>query len=90
MGDHDHTHHDHDHDHDGHDHAHGHEDIGQEAVDASAWIAGAATATCPACGAPGALTLGGGTFCPTCGEISTNPGYQAPAAAEPKPEPNPD
>jgi anaerobic ribonucleoside-triphosphate reductase len=70
--------HDHAHDHD-HDHA---EDHGEEAgdPDISAWAATAPTTTCPACGAAGAVTLGGGVFCPTCGEISTNPGYQPPPA----------
>jgi uncharacterized Zn finger protein (UPF0148 family) len=44
----------------------------------SGWAASAATATCPACGASGALSLGGGLFCPSCGEVSTNPGFQPP------------
>jgi hypothetical protein len=96
MGEHDHEHGDHehgDHDHHGHehhDHGHDHDHDHEDVPDASAWIASAQPANCPACGAPGALTLGGGVFCPTCGEISTNPGYQAPTAAEPEPEPNPD
>jgi uncharacterized Zn finger protein (UPF0148 family) len=45
---------------------------------AAAWLRAAQTQSCPACGAAGALMLGGGIFCPTCGEITTNPGYQAP------------
>ncbi len=66
---------------DDHDHAHDHrqEQGGEENVpDMSAWIASAPTTTCPACGAAGAVTLGGGVFCPTCGEVSTSPGFQAP------------
>jgi hypothetical protein len=73
--------HDHDHSHDDHDHSHHehcHEHAENEAGDVSGWAARAATATCPACGASGALSLGGGLFCPTCGEVSTNPGFQAP------------
>jgi uncharacterized Zn finger protein (UPF0148 family) len=48
-------------------------------VDEAAWLRAAQTKSCPACGAAGALMLGGGIFCPTCGEITTNPGYQAPS-----------
>lgn len=59
------------------DHDHGHDD-GDEVEDVSGWAASAATATCPACGAPGALSLGGGLFCPSCGKVSTNPGFQPP------------
>jgi hypothetical protein len=74
--DHDHDHSDHDHDHSHHDHDdRAHED---EAEDVSGWAASASTATCPVCGASGALSLGGGLFCPTCGEVSTNPGFQPP------------
>jgi hypothetical protein len=48
----------------------------EEAVpDISEWSSANKKITCPACGAAGALTLGGGVFCPTCGEVSTNPGY---------------
>ncbi len=91
MGGHDHEHehhdhHEHDHDHE-HEH-HGHEE--EDAPDMSGWLAGAQTSTCPACGAAGALTLGGGLFCPTCGEITTSPGYQAPPAAARDAEPDPD
>ena len=69
--------HDHDHDHDEHDHED--EDEGEdEPPNISAWIASAKTVTCPACGAPGAVQLGGGLFCPACGELSTNPGYAPP------------
>jgi hypothetical protein len=77
--------HDHGHDHHGHDHDHGHEhdDGDEELPDISEWSSSAQTTTCPACDAPGAVTLGGGIFCPTCGQISTNAGYQAPA---PEPE----
>jgi hypothetical protein len=50
----------------------------EEALDMSAWLATADTATCPSCGASGALMLGGGIFCPTCGEVS--PGYSPPPA----------
>ena len=70
---HDHEHHDHAHDHD-HDHSHGEE----EEPDISAWASAAPTTTCPACGAAGAVMLGGGVFCPTCGEVSTNPGFTPP------------
>ena len=83
------TEHDHDHDHGhGHDHAHdhAHEHDHEPAPDMSAWVRSAQKATCPACGAAGALTLGGGLFCPTCGEVTTNPGYQAAPAAEPEPD----
>ena len=83
---HDHAAHDHGHEHHDHEHEHGeHED---DQPDISGWAAAAPTATCPACGAAGALTLGGGLFCPACGEISTNPGYQAPPPSEPAPEPD--
>jgi uncharacterized Zn finger protein (UPF0148 family) len=47
----------------------------EEVPDISEWSATTKKLTCPACGAPGALALGGGVFCPTCGEVSTNPGY---------------
>jgi hypothetical protein len=75
--------HGHDHDHEGHDHGHSHEHEHQdeEAPDVSGWVAGNQKASCPACGASGALTLGGGVFCPTCGEVTTNPGYAPPAPA---------
>jgi hypothetical protein len=66
--------HDHEHHH-GHDHEH---DEDEESIDISGWARSAETRTCPACGAPGALALGGGLFCPACGAISTNPGYEAP------------
>jgi len=49
-----------------------------EEVDISAWARSAQTQTCPACGAAGALQLGGGLFCPTCKEVTTNPGYAPP------------
>lgn len=52
--------------------------------DIGAWAAGARTATCPACGAGRALSLGGGVFCPACGVVSTTPGYSRPPA-EPAP-----
>ena len=70
--------------------AHAHTEPGEdeERPDASAWIAGAQTASCPACGASRALTLGGGIFCPICGEVTTNPGYQA--APDEPPSPGPD
>jgi hypothetical protein len=70
--------------------AHGTEpDEDEERPDASAWIAGAQTASCPACGAARALMLGGGIFCPTCGEVTTNPGYEAPPDEPPSPGPDP-
>lgn len=47
-------------------------------VEEAAWLRAAQTQSCPACGAGGGLMLGGGIFCPTCGAITTNPGYQAP------------
>jgi hypothetical protein len=68
---HDHAHHDHDHDHD-------HDQPEEEVEDVTGWASSAATATCPACGASGALQLGGGLFCPACGEVSKSPGFQAP------------
>jgi hypothetical protein len=70
----DHDHHGHDHEH-AHDHAHDHEHD-EDDVDASAWFQSAKTLTCPACGAAGAVTLGGGVFCPSCGEVSKSPGFQ--------------
>ena len=63
----------------GHDHAHGEADL----PDVSGWVTQAQTASCPACGAGGALSLGGGLFCPTCGEVTTNPGYQPAPASDP-------
>jgi hypothetical protein len=54
----------------------------EEPVDISAWTRSAQTRSCPACGASGALLLGGGLFCPACGEVSTNPGYEAPSEPE--------
>jgi hypothetical protein len=65
------------HDHHEHDHPHDHEhDEDEEHVDITDWTRSAQTRTCPACGAAGALELGGGLFCPTCGEVTTNPGYK--------------
>jgi hypothetical protein len=55
-----------------------HEHDEEEVPDMSEWLATANTATCPSCGAPGALMLGGGIFCPSCGEVS--PGYSPPPA----------
>jgi hypothetical protein len=72
------TAHNHDHDHD-HEHAHEQEEL---SVEEAAWLRAAQTQSCPACGAAGALMLGGGIFCPSCGEITTNPGYQAPPKDE--------
>ena len=60
----------HDHDHEEHEHA------GEEAPDMSEWLASADTTSCPACGASGALMLGGGIFCPVCGTVT--PGYGPP------------
>jgi uncharacterized Zn finger protein (UPF0148 family) len=62
-----------------HDHEH---DDDEDEIDISAWARTAERRICPACGAPGALELGGGLFCPSCGEVTMNPGYEAP----PKPE----
>jgi hypothetical protein len=67
------------HEHHGHDH-HDHDDDDEQAerddgVDAAAWFRSAQKRSCPACGAGGALELGGGLFCPACGEVSTNPGW---------------
>ena len=59
-----------------HDHDHAHEHDDEDDVDISEWARSASTQTCPACGAPGAVQLGGGIFCPTCREITTSPGYQ--------------
>jgi anaerobic ribonucleoside-triphosphate reductase len=63
---------------------HDHErDEDEDAVDISAWARTAERRTCPACGAAGgALQLGGGLFCPSCGEVTTNPGYEAPPQTE--------
>ena len=47
----------------------------EKVPDISEWSSTTKKLTCPACGAAGALTLGGGVFCPACGEVSTNPGY---------------
>jgi len=56
-------------------HEHGAEEEEEEVPDIAEWSSTTKKLTCPACGAPGALTLGGGIFCPACGEVSTNPGY---------------
>jgi hypothetical protein len=69
--------HDHEHDHD-HQHDHEHEEA-EDSPNLSDWAASAPTTTCPNCGAAGAVMLGGGVFCPTCKEVSTNPGYQGPS-----------
>jgi hypothetical protein len=87
MADHDdhvHGHHEHESEHGNH---HAHEDEATPGI--ARWAAGAASGVCPACGASGALSLGGGLFCPTCGEISTSPGYKPPQA-EAAPEQLPD
>jgi uncharacterized Zn finger protein (UPF0148 family) len=57
-------------------------DEDEEDVDISGWAQSAERRTCPACGAAGALQLGGGLFCPTCHEVTTNPGYEAPPKSE--------
>ena len=49
----------------------------EEPVDISSWARAAEKRSCPACGASGALLLGGGLFCPSCGEVTTNPGYES-------------
>jgi hypothetical protein len=59
----------------GHDEEVEHQEEEEEVPDISHWSSTTKKITCPACGAAGALTLGGGVFCPTCGEVSTNPGY---------------
>ncbi len=69
-----HEHHEH-HDHD-HDDEHEHDE--EEAPDISEWSSSVKKTSCPSCGAAGAVTLGGGIFCPTCGEVTTNPGYTPP------------
>jgi ribosomal protein S27AE len=61
-----------------HEHKHGEED----SIDVSGWARSAEKRSCPACGAPGALFLGGGLFCPSCGEVTTNPGYGSPKQSE--------
>jgi hypothetical protein len=71
SGEHDHGGHDHDHDHD-------HEDEQEDVPDMSEWISTTKPTTCPACGAAGAVTPGGGVFCPACGVVTTNPGYAPP------------
>ncbi|HEY2218093.1 MAG TPA: hypothetical protein VGH35_02020 [Gaiellaceae bacterium] len=68
--------HDHEHNHD-----HEHEED-EDAVDISSWARSAERRACPACGAAGALQLGGGLFCPSCGEVTTNPGYETPLTGE--------
>jgi ribosomal protein L37AE/L43A len=55
-----------------------HEGEADDAPDISEWSASTKKTTCPACGAAGAVTLGGGIFCPACREVSTNPGYTPP------------
>jgi hypothetical protein len=55
------------------------EEPDEEMPDISEWSASTKKTTCPACGAAGAVTLGGGVFCPVCGEVSTNPGFSPPA-----------
>ncbi len=69
--------HDHGNEHDDQEQRHGHD---EDVPDVSGWLASAQKLNCPSCGATGALPLGGGIFCPACGEVTTNPGYQAPAA----------
>ena len=57
--------------------AHDHDqDEDDESIDISGWARSAETRTCPACGASGALLLGG-LFCPSCGEVTTSAGYEA-------------
>ena len=58
-----------------------HDDREEEEVapDITAWSASTKKTTCPACGAAGAVTLGGGIFCPTCREVTASPGYMPPA-----------
>jgi len=63
-----------------HEHEHEHDEGDEDEVDASPWFRAAARQSCPACGASGAFRLGGGLFCPSCGEITTNPGYAPPPA----------
>jgi hypothetical protein len=46
------------------------EGLEPESVDPT-WFDMASTTTCPVCGAAGAMMLGDGTFCPTCGEVTT-------------------
>jgi uncharacterized Zn finger protein (UPF0148 family) len=62
-----------------HDHQH---DEDEDEDDISAGARTAERRTCPACGAAGALQRGGGLFCPSCGEVTTNPGYEAPPKTE--------
>ncbi len=47
-------------------------DDAADAVDPNleAWFANAPRVTCPACGFDGAVTLGGGAFCPSCQKVS--------------------
>jgi hypothetical protein len=66
----------HDHEHGpGEEHEHGDEledePVREQDTPAPTWFDTALTTTCPACGAPGAMSLGEGIFCPTCGEVST-------------------
>jgi hypothetical protein len=78
----------HHHAHDGADHTHdederpGVEGEG-EAPDISGWINATPKESCPACGAVGAVRLGGGLFCPACGQMTTVGGYVAPPADAP-------
>jgi uncharacterized Zn finger protein (UPF0148 family) len=69
-----------------HDHHHDHV---EDEIDASAWFSSIRRLTCPACGAAGALSLGGGVFCPTCGETTTNPGFHARPPRDQAEEPEP-
>jgi hypothetical protein len=79
------------HEHDDGDHGHpgeAHEHPGsggeeEQLPDASGWLASSPKTTCPACGAPGALMLGGGVFCPGCGDLTTNPGYRLRSGEDP-------
>ena len=50
---------------------------GEGLPDTSAWFASSRKTTCPACGASGALMLGGGAFYPSCDEVTTNRGYRS-------------
>jgi ribosomal protein S27AE len=61
------------------DHGDDEEEAEEQEPDISEWSAATKKTTCPSCGAAGAVTLGGGVFCPTCGEVTMNPGYRPPA-----------
>jgi hypothetical protein len=53
------------------------EGTGEPEDEVPSWFETSPKTTCPACGAFGAMTLGEGIFCPSCGEITTTRPPQA-------------